>query len=127
LGIVATVFIREGDDYRRVNTNIVNDAGERAVNTFLETSSAAYPYIQSGKDYQGSTVILGHDYLTYYHPVFASDSREVNGILFIGIEMTKIGQIISQNTDKQVKITTGALKITTFQQINHPAYLYHFE
>jgi len=102
LGIVATIFIKEGDDYRRINTNIINNMGERAVNTFLGANSAAYPSVQSGKDYKGNAAILGRDYLTHYHPVFSPDNRDVIGLLFIGIEMTKIHDIISQNTTKHI-------------------------
>ena len=102
MGIVATIFVREGDDYRRISTSIVNDSGKRAVDTFLGSTSAAYPSVHSGNDYSGNAFILGRDYLTHYRPIFASDSREVIGVLFIGIEMTKIGEIISQNTVGQL-------------------------
>ena len=101
-GIVATIFIREGIDYRRINTSIIDDAGKRAVDTFLGTGSAAYSSIQSGLDYSGSAVILGKDYLTLYRPIFAQNERDVIGILFIGIEMLRIEKIISQNTVKEI-------------------------
>ena len=104
MGIVATVFIREDDDYRRISTSIVNNSGKRATDTYLGINSAAYPSVHAGHDYIGNAVILGHDYLTCYRPIFASEHKDVIGILFIGIEMTKIGQVISQNTARQINL-----------------------
>ena len=101
-GVVATVFVRDGMDFRRISTSLVNDSGERAVGTFLGSNSAAYPSVMSGADYSGKAVILGNDYLTLYRPVFAADKKEVIGILFIGIEISKIHDLISQNLIKQV-------------------------
>ncbi|MDR2718826.1 MAG: methyl-accepting chemotaxis protein, partial [Treponema sp.] len=104
LGIVATVFIRDGEDFRRISTSIVDGAGKRAVDTFLGTGSAAYPSIRSGRSYSGQAVILGKNYLTEYKPVFAANGADVIGILFIGNEMTEISKIIEQNTSRQLKI-----------------------
>jgi len=103
LGIVATVFVRDGDDYRRISTSIVDSAGKRAVDTFLGKGSAAYPAIQSGKGYSGQAVILGKNYLTEYRPVFAANSKDAIGILFIGNEMTAIADLIAANTARQIK------------------------
>jgi signal transduction histidine kinase len=102
MGIVATIFVRDGDDFRRISTCIVDDTGKRVVDTFLSSTSIAYPSVHSGNDYKGRAVILGRDYLTHYRPIFAFGSRDIIGALFIGIEMTKIGQTISQNTVGQI-------------------------
>ena len=79
--ITATVFARNGNDYRRISTSIVDSAGKRAVDTFLETDKAAYPYIQSGNSYTGNDVILGKNHLAEYRPIFAENRKEVIGIL----------------------------------------------
>jgi methyl-accepting chemotaxis protein len=104
LGIAATIFIRDGDDYRRISTSIVDNAGKRAVDTFLGTNSAAYPAIQSGNSYSGEAVILGKNYLTEYKPVLAANSTDVIGILFIGNEMTTIQKVIADNTSSGFKL-----------------------
>jgi len=104
LGIVATVFVLDGDDYRRISTSIVDSAGKRAVDTFLGKGSAAYPAIQSGKGYSGQAVILGKNYLTEYRPIFAANGRDVIGILFIGNEMATIGNVIAGNITKQIEM-----------------------
>jgi len=104
LNIAATVFIKNGDDFRRISTSIVDNAGKRAVDTFLGKGSAAYPSINSGQEYLGEAVILGKKYLTKYSPIFAADSKEVIGILFIGNEMATIEGIIAGNILNQIKM-----------------------
>jgi methyl-accepting chemotaxis protein len=104
LKIAATIFIRENNDYRRISTSIIDNSGNRAVDTYLGTGSAAYPSIQSGRDYSGQAVILGRDFLAEYKPIFSPNSRDVIGILFIGIEMTAIDDVISENIAQQVII-----------------------
>jgi methyl-accepting chemotaxis protein len=104
LGIAATIFVLDGDDYRRTSTSIVDKAGKRAVDTFLGKGSAAYPSIQNGKSYSGEAVILGNNYLTVYKPIFAANGRDVIGIMFLGNEMTQIEKIIDNNVVKQIKI-----------------------
>ncbi|MDR2922676.1 MAG: methyl-accepting chemotaxis protein [Treponema sp.] len=104
LNVVATVFVRDGDDYRRISTSIVDNTGKRAVDTFLGKGSAAYPAIQSGEKYSGEAVILGKKYLAEYRPIIEAGSKKTIGILFIGNEMTVITEVISGNTLKQVGI-----------------------
>ncbi|MDR2922802.1 MAG: methyl-accepting chemotaxis protein, partial [Treponema sp.] len=106
LNVVATVFVRDGDDYRRISTSIVDNTGKRAVDTFLGKGSAAYPAIQSGEKYSGEAVILGKKYLTEYKPIIEAGSKKTIGILFIGNEMTAITKVISGNTLRQVGIIT---------------------
>jgi methyl-accepting chemotaxis protein len=112
LGIVATVFIKEQNDYRRLTTSIRDGSGKRAVDTFLGTGSAAYAPIQSGNEYIGDAVILGKNYLAAYYPLFQPNSREVIGILFIGIELSSIHDMISKSINMEVtKITLIAAGI----------------
>jgi methyl-accepting chemotaxis protein len=102
LGIVATVFIKEQNDFRRITTSIRDNTGKRAVDTFLGQGSAAYAPIQAGNGYLGDAVILGNDYITSYQPLFQPNSREVIGIIFIGIEMSSIQNIITENSSIQI-------------------------
>jgi methyl-accepting chemotaxis protein len=106
MDIVATIFIKdkEKDDYRRITTSIKDASGKRAVDTFLGTKSAAYSSVQSGKEYIGKAVILGKNYLAAYYPFFQPNSTEVIGILFIGIEMSSIEDMIQQEVGTEIKI-----------------------
>ncbi len=102
MGIAATIFVRDNNDYRRISTSIVDGSGKRAVDTFLGSGSAAFESMNSGKIYTGEAVILGKNYLTEYQPIFSADKREIIGILFIGIEMSTIENLISQNNTAQI-------------------------
>ncbi|MCL2478519.1 MAG: Cache 3/Cache 2 fusion domain-containing protein [Treponema sp.] len=102
LGVVATIFMRENDDYRRISTSIVDSAGKRAVDTFLGTGSAAYKPIQAGVDYFGNAVILGNNYLTAYRPLFADNSKDIIGILFVGMEMSSINAHIINSRNSNI-------------------------
>ena len=108
LGVQATIFMKEGQDYRRITTSIVDGNGKRAVDTFLGSASAAYNPIQSGKDYFGKAIILGKDYLTVYRPLFAqtgsATSHDVIGILFAGIEMSSIDEYIVNSRNSVITL-----------------------
>jgi methyl-accepting chemotaxis protein/CheY-like chemotaxis protein len=103
LSILATIFISEQNDYRRITTSIKDASGKRAVDTYLGSGSAAYPYVRAGKEYIGNAVILGKNYLAAYYPLFQPNTQDVIGILFIGIEMSHIDHAISQNSIIAVK------------------------
>jgi len=87
LGVEATIFVRDGADYRRISTSITDASGNRVVDTLLDRNSPAYPNIQSGKEYSGNVTVLGKNYLAEYLPIFASGSKDVIGVLFVGIKV----------------------------------------
>jgi signal transduction histidine kinase/DNA-binding response OmpR family regulator/HAMP domain-containing protein len=112
LGVHATIFMKDGEDFNRITTSIVDGSGNRRVDTYLGTDSAAYNPIRAGNDYFGNAVILGVDYLAAYRPMFAPNSREVIGILFIGIEMSAIDEYIDDARNSNiVLIVIGAVII----------------
>ena len=45
LGVHATIFVREGEDYRRITTSIIDSSGNRAVDTFLGSGSVYTRYL----------------------------------------------------------------------------------
>jgi methyl-accepting chemotaxis protein len=89
LGITATVFRKDGDDFIRIITNIKKDDGKRAVGTYLGKGSSAYKPIMGKTRFLGSAVILGKQYLTAYDPLLDS-SGELIGILYVGIPIDNI-------------------------------------
>jgi methyl-accepting chemotaxis protein len=103
LNIVATIFVKENNDYRRIATSIANQ-GKRAIDTFLDSKGAAYPVVQSGREYIGETSILGKEYITLYKPIFGQGTNII-GILFIGIGMDSVKQMIKDKSDAQTIIS----------------------
>lgn len=84
LGDVATIFVKVGDDFQSISSNVLLDGNERAVGTFLGTDSAAYGPVINGDMYLGEANILGQDYFTAYNPVEDS-SGEIIALLFVGV------------------------------------------
>jgi methyl-accepting chemotaxis protein-2 (aspartate sensor receptor) len=84
-GGVATVFQREGDDFRPVITSLKQPDGTRAMDTLLERQHPAYPAMLAARPYLGRTVLLGKPYMTRYEPIVVDG--QVIGILFVGLDM----------------------------------------
>ncbi|MDR0516886.1 MAG: methyl-accepting chemotaxis protein, partial [Fibromonadaceae bacterium] len=105
LGVVATIFIRENNSFRRIATSITNTNGKRAVDTFLDSLSPAYKPIMSGNIYSGRATILGKNYLVDYKPFFEGNTKNVIGILFLGIEASAIEQHIEESSKAQTRMS----------------------
>jgi methyl-accepting chemotaxis protein-2 (aspartate sensor receptor) len=84
-GGVATVFVREGEDYRRLVTSLKKEDGSRAVGTLLDRKHPAWALLNAGQPYTGRAVLFGRTYMTRYEPVMRGG--QVIGSLFIGSEM----------------------------------------
>lgn len=110
LGVVATIFVRDSGDFRRVVTSILNQDGERVVGTTLGQASAAFEPVSAGNLYIGEAAILGLDYYTGYQPLFDA-ANEVIGILFVGIEMTRVEQIIADGSQQAVTALLAAAAV----------------
>ncbi|MBP3191241.1 methyl-accepting chemotaxis protein [Natronogracilivirga saccharolytica] len=94
LGVEATIFQRDGDDFRRIATSIQDNSGNRAVGTFLGVDSEAYDPVMQGELYVGEADILDRPYLTAYEPMTDGSGRVV-GIYFVGIPMSDVNTITS--------------------------------
>ena len=121
LAVVATIFQRDGSDYRRITTSIVDTSGKRAVATMLGTNSPAYQPVNAGNTYIGPAAILGKEYIAAYEPIFTPNTREVIGILFVGIEMSSVHEMIDSGIDRGVffivLLTAGILVVAVILTI----------
>ena len=82
-GGTATLFVKSGNDYVRVATNVKKDDGSRAVGTVLDPNGPVFPMIQKGEAYYGDATILGKPYVTGYEPI-RDASGDVIGIYYVG-------------------------------------------
>jgi hypothetical protein len=81
-GMKATLFVKGGDEYIRVATNVpYPGTGGRAIGTFLE--GPALESIKAGKAHYGEVPILGTLYVTGYEPIKDASSAII-GIYFVG-------------------------------------------
>jgi hypothetical protein len=67
---VATIFVKDNNDFRRISTNLLDNSGNRAVNTFLGSNDSAFKVVNEGQGYVGNTMIFGKEYLTAYQPIY---------------------------------------------------------
>jgi hypothetical protein len=82
-GGTATLFVKSGNDYVRVATNVKKDDGSRAIGTVLDPNGPVFPMIQKGDAYYGDATILGKPYVTGYEPIRGA-SGDVIGIYYVG-------------------------------------------
>ena len=87
-GNVATVFVKDGDDFVRISTSLLKEDGKRAIGTYLGQKSPAYKDILDNKIYVGNARLFGKDYITVYAPIVDANENVI-GILFIGYDFTK--------------------------------------
>ncbi|MBB5021337.1 methyl-accepting chemotaxis protein [Desulfurispira natronophila] len=81
-GAVATIFVRDGDDFVRITTSLTDRDGERAVGTRLDRNHPAYQRLLDRREFTGRAELFGRAYYTRYTPII-QDGRVI-GSLFIG-------------------------------------------
>ena len=82
-GGTATIFVKSGDEYVRVATNVKKDDGSRAIGTVLDPNGKAIVAIREGKAFYGEVTILEKPYVTGYEPM-RDAGNNVIGIYYVG-------------------------------------------
>jgi hypothetical protein len=81
-GMTATLFVRGGDEYIRVATNVPKpDGSGRAIGTVL--AGPALEAIKQSRPYYGDVPILGVPYTTGYEPIKDSSGNTI-GVYYVG-------------------------------------------
>jgi hypothetical protein len=83
MGGTATIFVKSGDEFIRVATNVKKDDGSRAIGTMLDPKGKASAAIAKGDSYFGEADILGKPYVTGYEPIRDASSNVI-GIYYVG-------------------------------------------
>jgi methyl-accepting chemotaxis protein len=92
MGGTATLFVRKGEDFVRVSTNVLRDDGSRAAGTVLDRHGRAYAAIRSGQPFYGVVDILGKPYMTAYEPM-RDRGGAVIGIWYCGYPLSALGSL----------------------------------
>src|SRR5258707_11682589 len=82
-GGTATIFVKSGDEFVRVATNVKKDDGSRAIGTILDPKGKAIAAIAKGESYFGEADILGKPYVTGYEPIRDASSKVI-GVYYVG-------------------------------------------
>ena len=95
----ATIFVRSGNDFVRIATNVTDENGQRAVGTLLDPNGAAIKAIRQGQAFYGQVDILDNPFLTGYEPL-KNAAGEVIGILYVGYsaDLTILQRLIREST-----------------------------
>ncbi len=83
VGGTATMFVKSGDEYVRVTTNVKKDDGSRAVGTILDPAGKAIASIKKNEAFYGEVTILDKPYVTGYEPIHDA-AKNVIGIYYVG-------------------------------------------
>lgn len=78
----ATVFVKDGDEFVRVSTNVLTPEGKRGIGTQL-ARNAAYAAVSSGQQYCGPIDVLGTAFDACYNPI-KDASGQIVGVSYIG-------------------------------------------
>lgn len=81
-GATATVFVRQGEEFVRVSTNVLTPEGKRGVGTSL-ARNAAYEALSAGKQYCGPIDVLGTQFDACYNPIRDSGGKVI-GASYVG-------------------------------------------
>ncbi len=94
-GAVATLFVKQGDDFYRATTTVKKADGSRAVGTPLGKAHPGYKALMGGQEYTGKANLFGREFMTQYKPI-KSEQGEVLGAWFIGIDFTESLKALNQ-------------------------------
>jgi methyl-accepting chemotaxis protein len=86
-GAVATVFVKSGDEFIRVNTSLRNAKGERAIGTSLDHKHPGYQAVLAGNNYTGLATLFGRQYMTQYDPIKDAQGQVI-GLSFVGLDFS---------------------------------------
>jgi methyl-accepting chemotaxis protein len=83
-GSLCTIFLKEGSQAKRISTTVIDDKGNRAINTYA--SQPVYDAVIGREStYKGRAWVVNAWCTTVYEPI--RDSRnQVVGILFVGVK-----------------------------------------
>lgn len=83
-GATATIFVKSGDDFIRVSTNVLTPEGKRGVGTALARAKA-YEAVSRGEQFCGDVDVLGTPFSACYDPI-KDASGKVIGVTYVGFK-----------------------------------------
>ncbi|MFC0178504.1 methyl-accepting chemotaxis protein [Thorsellia kenyensis] len=92
---VATIFVKDGNDFVRVSTSLKNKEGKRVLGTKLGVKHPAYEAVMQGKEYTGVVELFGASYMAIYGPL-KNKEGEIIGLYFLGVDNTEYTHLIKQ-------------------------------
>ncbi len=107
---VATVFVRDGDEFVRISTSLTKPDGTRAIGTVLDHQHPAYNRLLGGDGYVGRALLFERFYMTQYTPVRDASGRVI-AVLFVGFDYTDAQNVQFDNLKRFRIGATGSLAL----------------
>ncbi len=101
-GVVATLFVRQGDDFARISTSLRDQQGQRVVGSWLGAHHPAHAALLAGRPYLGRARLFGRDYVNSYQPVL-DQGGSVIAVLFVGLDFSQ-GLALLREKIRQIKV-----------------------
>jgi methyl-accepting chemotaxis protein len=95
LSDVATIYVKNGDEFEIVSTNIRDKDNKRITGT-LEKNQAAYKSLMNDKAYNGITIVNGQQYKSTYSMIVGQSGKTI-GVLFVGMSIENVNASIASN------------------------------
>ena len=80
----ATVFVKQGDEFVRISTNVLTPEGKRGVGTQLARAKA-YESVSKGEQFCGQVDVLGTPFDACYNPIKDAGGKVI-GVTYIGFK-----------------------------------------
>ncbi|MGP1561911.1 MAG: Cache 3/Cache 2 fusion domain-containing protein, partial [Helicobacteraceae bacterium] len=98
VGVMATVFAKDGNDFVRVSSSVYDENGVRVLKTRLDHTSPAHESLVNGKEFLGKTGLFGKEYMVKYAPIM--QDGQVIGALFVAYEFAKAIRTVKPALEK---------------------------
>lgn len=105
VGGTATIFVKSGDEFVRITTNVKKSDGSRAIGTILDPQGKAIKNIRQSQPFYGYVSILEQPYITGYEPIY-DNRNQVIGIFYVGYPLTTLTAVGQQISSTKL-FTTG--------------------
>ena len=103
VGVTSTIFQVIPDGLLRVSTNVLDEKGARAVDTYIPADSSIYQTIMRGKSYFGRAYVIKEWHQTAYEPMTDAQGKII-GAFYVGVPeapqkiLENLAQIVIGNT-----------------------------
>jgi len=81
LGQESTVFACDGQDFIRMHTTLLTEAGTSAVGTKLERDNPGYTALIQKRSHTGEVTLFGHQCDANYAPLINQDGRLTGALM----------------------------------------------
>jgi signal transduction histidine kinase/CheY-like chemotaxis protein len=105
MGGTATLFVKRGERFIRVTTNVQRPDGGRAVGTELDPNGKAIAAIRRGESFYGVVDILGKPFITGYEPIRDASGATI-GVYYVGYALETL-QTVKDAVDERALLDRG--------------------